>query len=99
MVKLIVMYGPPQDTEAFEEHYANIHAPLAAKIPDVKRFESGLVTGTPDGSTPAYHRIAELWFEGEEQMRDSLATPEAQAAVGDIQTFATGGATVLFQAV
>ncbi len=32
-------------------------------------------------------------------MQTSLASPEAQATVGDIQTFATGGATVLFQAV
>lgn len=99
MVKLIVMYGPPQDTEAFEEHYANTHVPLAAKIPNVKSFESGLVTGTPDGSAPPYHRIAELWFDDEQQMQASLGTPEAQATVGDIQTFATGGATVLFQAV
>ena len=39
MVKLTVLYGHPEDPEAFEEYYANTHLPLAAKIPDVQRFE------------------------------------------------------------
>ena len=35
MAKLTVLYGHPEDTEAFEEYYANTHLPLAAKIPNV----------------------------------------------------------------
>lgn len=34
MVKLILLYGPPTDAAAFEDHYANTHVPLAAKIPN-----------------------------------------------------------------
>lgn len=50
MVKLTVLYGLPGDPEAFEDYYANSHVPLAARIPNVQRFESGRVAA-PDGGT------------------------------------------------
>ena len=53
MVKLIVAYGAPEDTEAFDRHYAETHRPLVDEIPDLKRFEAGRVLGTPDGSRGA----------------------------------------------
>jgi len=45
VVKLTVLYGPPQDPAAFDEHYENIHVPLAAQIPNVQRFEAGRAVG------------------------------------------------------
>ena len=74
MVKVTVLYGHPADPEAFEDYYADTHVPIAAKIPDVQRFESGRVMSTPDGEEPAYHRIAELWFESAEQMQSSMGS-------------------------
>jgi uncharacterized protein (TIGR02118 family) len=99
MVKLIVLYGPPTDRAAFEDHYANTHAPLVAKVPGVVLFEPSRVVGTPDGSEPPYYRVAELSFESEAAMQSSLGSPEGQETVGDIANFATGGATVLVCAV
>jgi uncharacterized protein (TIGR02118 family) len=98
MMKLIVLYGPPADPDAFEEYYENTHLPIAAKIPDVQRFEAGKIISV-DGSLAPYYRVAELWFEGPEQLQDSLASPEGQAATEDIPNFATGGATVFVSAV
>jgi uncharacterized protein (TIGR02118 family) len=95
MVKLTVLYGPPSDPAAFEDHYANVHVPLAAKIPDVQRFEASRVIGTPDGSEPSYFRIAELWFESIAVLQASMSSSEGHAAAADIPTFATGGATLL----
>ena len=54
-----MLYGPPTDAAAFEEYYANTHLPLAAKLPNVARFEASKVIGTPDGGEPPYYRIAE----------------------------------------
>ena len=53
MVKLTVLYGHPTDTDAFDGHYADTHAPLAERIPKLERFEAGRVS-TPDGSEPPY---------------------------------------------
>lgn len=93
VVKLTVLYGPPQDPAAFDEHYENIHVPLAAQIPNVQRFEAGRAVGMDGGAAP-YHLIAELWFESAEQLQESMSSPEGQAAADDIPNFATGGATM-----
>jgi uncharacterized protein (TIGR02118 family) len=95
MVKVTVLYGPPADASAFEDHYANEHLPLAAEMPNVQRFEASRVVGTPDGSEPAYYRIAEVWFDSTEDMQASMSSAEGRATVADIGSFATGGATVL----
>jgi uncharacterized protein (TIGR02118 family) len=95
MVKATVLYGRPTDLEAFERHYAGTHLALAARIPHVIKAEVARVVGTPDGSTPPYYRIAELWFESMEQLQGGLGSPEGQAAVADLPNFATGGVTIL----
>lgn len=98
-MKIVVLYGPPTDLAAFEDHYANTHIPLVAKIPNVQRFEASRVVGTPGGTQPPYYRIAELWFGSQEVLQASVSAPDGQAAVADIATFATGGATVLIAEV
>lgn len=95
MVKLVVAYGPPEDTAAFDRHYAETHMPLAQKIPDVRRFEAGRVLGTADGSPAPIYFIAELWFDDAEQLQAALGSAEGQAAAADVPTFATGGATLM----
>ena len=99
MVKLVVLYGPPADPAAFEDHYANAHMPLAAKMPNVQKFEASRVVGTPGGGDPPYYRMAELWFDSQEDLQATLSSPEGQETVADIPNFATGGATVLVSQV
>jgi uncharacterized protein (TIGR02118 family) len=95
MVKVVVLYGPPNDPAAFEDHYANVHLPLAAKMPNVRRFEASRVVGTPDGGEAPFYRVAELWFDSQEDLQGSTSSAEGQATVADIAKFASGGATVL----
>jgi uncharacterized protein (TIGR02118 family) len=99
LIKSTVLYGRPRDAGAFERHYAESHLALVAKLPGVSRAETALVVGTPDGSDPPYYRIAELWFDTVERMEASLSSPEGKAVVADMQSFATGGATVLIAQV
>jgi uncharacterized protein (TIGR02118 family) len=95
MVKLLVLYRPPEDAAAFEDHFANWHLPLAAKIPFVQRFEAGRVLGAPDGDDSPYYRVAEFWFQSEETLHHALGTNEGRAAVADLPRFATGGFTIM----
>ena len=94
MVKLTSLYGHPTDPAAFEEHYANNHAPLVENIPNLRHFEAGKIIATPDGSEPPYYWIADLYFESVEQLQSSMGSSEGQAAAEDIPNFATGGATL-----
>jgi uncharacterized protein (TIGR02118 family) len=68
--------------------------PMVDKMPNLQSYEATRIVATPDGSEPPYYRIFERYFEDMEQMQNSLATPEGQAAPADIPNFATGGATI-----
>ena len=80
MVKLSVIYGPPTDPAAFETYYTETHMPLAAKVQGLRRFELSKVVGTPDGSKPAVYRMADLYFDSPDHMKQVMATPEARAS-------------------
>ena len=95
MVKLLVAYGKPQDTDAFDAYYANTHAPLAEKIPGLRKFEHGKVLGTADGSEAPYYFLATLYFDSPEALQSGMGSAEGQAAGGDVANFASGGATLM----
>ena len=44
MVKAVVLYGPPEDADAFERYYADTHTALATAIPALQRFEAARVS-------------------------------------------------------
>jgi len=95
MVKLIVQYGHPEDTEAFESYYSETHLPIAAKIQGINKVEVTKFIGTPDGGKPSQYRMAELYFDSIEELQKQMGSPEGQAAVNDIPNFATGGVDVM----
>jgi uncharacterized protein (TIGR02118 family) len=96
MVKAVVLYGTPEDPDAFERYYAQTHTPLAKAMPGLQRFEAAQAVATPDGSAVPYQRIAELTFEDMDALQAGLGSDEGQAAVDDIPNFATGGVTIFF---
>lgn len=93
MVKLVVAYGTPDDPAGFDRYYPETHIPLVQKIPNLRRFESGKVVGTPDGSPAPFYYLAELSFDGAEELQEGMGSPEGQAALADLANFATGGVT------
>ena len=99
MVKMTFLYGHPTDPAAFEDYYVNNHLPLIERVPNVQRLEMARVVATPNGSEPPYYRITEAWFESVEQMQGVVSSEEGQAAVADLQNFATGGVTIFVSQV
>ncbi len=94
MARLLVMYRTPKDPAAFDRHYFDKHVALAKKIPGVRRYEvSQGPVGTPAGPSP-YHLVATLHFDDTAAIGKAIASPEGQAAVADLQVFATGGADI-----
>lgn len=87
MVKLVALYKKPADVAAFEKHYAEVHAPLAKKMPGLKRFELSRPFGAPGGE-PKFHLMAELYFEDKEAMFVSLQSDEGKATAKDVMGFA-----------
>lgn len=94
MARLLVMYKTPRDTAAFDKHYFEKHVPLAKKIPGVRRYEvsQGSVASPMGGS--GYHLVAILQFDDVAAIQNAFASAEGQAAVADVQGFATGGVDI-----
>ncbi|HVC79815.1 MAG TPA: EthD family reductase [Chloroflexota bacterium] len=99
MVKLTAIYGHPTDPTAFETYYAEIHAPIAMKMPYVKRLDLAKAIASPGQDQPAIYRTADIWFDNLEQCHACLASPEGVATGEDLAKFATGGVTLTISEV
>jgi len=95
MIQLTVLYNHPEDPSAFDRHYDEVHAPLAMKMPGLRRFTVARPGPDADGNTPAYHLVAVLEFDDEAAMGSAMSSPEGQAAVADLANFAGAGVTML----
>ena len=92
MAQLVVVYGKPNDPEAFDRHYHDVHVPLAKTIPGLRKYTiSEGPVATPAGPA-ASHLVAILEFDDLAAIQAAFASPEGQAAAADVQGFATGGA-------
>ena len=66
----------PQDTEAFEVYYQQVHGRMAARVPGVQKLELSLASdGFAEEPSPFY-RVAEMYFDGRESMERATQTPE-----------------------
>jgi uncharacterized protein (TIGR02118 family) len=90
--RLVVSYGRPEDPAAFDAYYRDTHAPLALDQPGLVRFTFGHPRSL-DPSHDAPYLVAELDFDSEQAMGESMSSPEGRAAGKDIADFATGGVT------
>ena len=96
MIRLLVLYGHPDDPEAFDRYYEEIHIPLAKRMVGLRRWTIGKVQGLADGTPSPWYYMADLVAESREQLDDILASPEGQAAVADVPNYATGGVTFVY---
>ncbi|MCF7550668.1 EthD family reductase [Pseudonocardia sp. WMMC193] len=98
MHKLVVLYPPPTDREAFRTHYENTHLPLAAALPGLRcsRYAYDVQAAGPDGSP--YFAIFEAEFDSAEAMGAALQSPEGAAVAADVPNYATGGAHIVHYA-
>jgi uncharacterized protein (TIGR02118 family) len=95
MAQVVVMYKTPKDTAAFDKHYADIHIPLAKKIPGLKKYEvSQGPVATPAGPS-GFHLIAVLTFDNMAALQAGFGSAEGKAAGADVAKFATGGADMI----
>ena len=98
-IKLVVLYTQPTDPDSFEKHYADVHAPLALKVPGLQRFESARIVAAADGGEQTFFRIAELHFADQGALEAGLGSPEGQATAADYQQIAPPGSRMFVAAV
>lgn len=99
MIRLLVLYGHPKDPASFDRYYEDAHIPIAKQMKGLKKWTVGKVLGTPDGNSPPFYYVADLYMESREEFEELLASPEGQAAVADVPNYATGGVQFLYTEV
>ena len=99
MYKVTVLYNYPKNPDEFEKYYHDVHLPIARQMPHLSKLELTKFEVGPGDTQPAYHRMAEIFYSSKEVMEESMGTPESQAAIDDLQNFATGGVTIMLGAV
>lgn len=72
--------------EQFIDHWMNAHAQLCKKLPDLLRYSINLVDRKrfPEFG---YDGFSELWFESEEALKQSLASPQGRTLLADLPNF------------
>ena len=75
--------------DEFLTYWQQIHAPLVAKIPGVRRYVIQPVIRTASGADvePVCDGIAEVWFDNQSIVQDAVESPEGQAAAADVPKF------------
>lgn len=91
MVHLVefVTRKPGMSVEAFQRHWRDVHGPLGAKIPMVRRYVQCHVRPAAygNGRQPPYDGVAEVWFDSTAAMREAATTPEFRAVRADEPNF------------
>jgi uncharacterized protein (TIGR02118 family) len=95
MASLVVLYGTPQNAEAFDTYYYGTHIPIAKKIPGLRKYEVSDGTVMTPAGLSKYHLVATLYFDDAVAIQNALVSPEGQAAAADVANFATGTVEML----
>lgn len=97
-VKLIVVYPPPKDVEAFEHVYRTQHVPMAVeKLAGKTKIVAMKVLGSPQGA-PAFHRIAEIHFPSMKALEACAASDGGKETVANAVAISSGGTPIFLVA-
>ncbi len=76
-VKVVALWGTPNDPDKFEDEYGSIHIPLVAVLPGLK---GAVASKALDGP---FYRMAEMTFDDIEAMQGALGSDEGQRLLAD----------------
>jgi uncharacterized protein (TIGR02118 family) len=93
MPRLIALYDQPDDHEAFDTHYREVHAPLVERYPKLRSLRLTKLDGA--GGRPApYYLMAEMIFDSYQDLTDAVGSAPSAESARDLRNFAQAGVTV-----
>ena len=80
---------PDLSHDAFTAHWRDVHGPIAARIPQIRRYVQNHLrpAAYADGRVPAYDGLAITWFNDRDSMRAAAATLAYAATRADEPNF------------
>jgi len=87
----LVTKRPNMDRAEFDRYWAQVHGPLAATIPTIRRYvQAHLSPGTREAGTAPYDGLAITWFDDVAAMRAGAATEAYARTRADEPNFLAG---------
>jgi uncharacterized protein (TIGR02118 family) len=86
MIKLVYCIAKKSELtdQEFFDYWRNIHAPIGARIPGVRRFIQSRRLSIPgDKNAGDFDGMVELWFDDVEALLAARRSPEWQASTAD----------------
>jgi uncharacterized protein (TIGR02118 family) len=90
MIKLVYCFKKKAELsdQEFFDYCKNVHAPIGARIPGVRRFVQSRRLSIPGDKTPGdFDGMVELWFDNVEALLSARRSQEWQASTADEQNF------------
>lgn len=101
MVKIVycITKKPGLSDAEFHRYWKEVHGPIAARIPSVRRYiqSHALARGAEIRPTD-YDGVAELWFDDMDSLLAAATSPQALAAIEDEKNFIDHSKTAFFVA-
>jgi uncharacterized protein (TIGR02118 family) len=90
MIKLVycISKKPGLRDEEFFRYWENVHGPIGARIPGLRKFvQSRRLIVPGDAHRPDYDGMAELWFDDMAALLAARQSPEWKASTEDEANF------------
>ena len=101
MVKIVycITKKPGLSDAEFRRYWKDVHGPIAARIPSVRRYVQNHALARGAEIRPAdYDGVAELWFDNMDALLAAARSPQAMAAIEDETNFIDHSRTAFFVA-
>ena len=93
MPRLIALYHPPDDPDAFDAHYRDVHTPIVERYPNPRGLRLSKPAGVAGRPSP-FHLMAEMTFDSAADLDEALASEAGAESARDLRNFADAGVTM-----
>jgi uncharacterized protein (TIGR02118 family) len=93
MPRLIALYNVPDDADAFDAHYRDVHSGIVARYPGLRDVRLTTPTGVAGRPAP-YHLMAEMVFDTDADLEAALGSEAGIESARDLRNFAVAGVTL-----
>jgi uncharacterized protein (TIGR02118 family) len=93
MPRLVALYKTPEDTDAFDAHYRDVHAPIVSRYPGMRDLRLSKLAGVGGRPSP-YYLMAEMLFDSFADLDEALGSDAGAESARDLRNFAGAGVSM-----
>ena len=93
MVRLIALFNRPEDPQAFDAHYRDVHTPIVRRYPGLREIRLSR-TSSPGPMPMPFYLMAEMHFDDRASLDAALASDAGRESARDLRNFAGAGVQI-----